>query len=101
MSNPDVFGSPMVLPGVRPASPFGAAIRPTIQKQAARGAAEILRQIIGPLARRLRIRKTVKDLSQLDDHILRDIGLNRSMIISTAHETEERSHSSRNSFRMQ
>ena len=99
MRNSDYFGSPMILPGIRPASPFGAAIRPTFTEKVTRGAAEITERVFGPTLRRMRIRKTVVELSKLDEHALRDIGLNRSSIISTAHEVEERLHGTGSSFR--
>lgn len=99
MSNSDFFGSPMILPGVRPASPFGAAIRPSFQEKIFRGATEITQRAFGPTFRRMRIRRTVAELSNLDSHTLRDIGLNPSSIISTAHEVEERLHGDGSRFR--
>ena len=42
-----------------------------------------------------RIRKTVLELSRLDNHMLRDIGLNRAAIISAAHEAERKRQSTR------
>ena len=95
MSNSDVFGSPMVLPGVRPASPFGEAVKPSLVQKVVNAAAEIAQQMVGPFARRMRVRKTIVQLSALEDHMLRDIGLNRSSIISTAHEVEEQLHGHR------
>ena len=92
MSNSDLFGSPMILPGIRPASPFGAAIRPSFAERVYRGVSEITQRAFGPVIRRMRIRRTVLELSNLDAHMLRDIGLDRSSIISTAHEVEERLH---------
>lgn len=95
MSNSDVFGSPMVLPGVRPASPFGAAVKPSLVHKVVNTAAGIAQQVFGPTARRMRIRRTVVQLSALEDHMLRDIGLDRSSIISTAYEVEEQMHDHR------
>ncbi len=92
MNNSNLFGSPMILPGVRPASPFGAAPRPSLRAKLVRSINEIMEQFFGPLMSRARVRRTVFELSQLDDHMLRDLGLNRGSIISTAHEVEERLH---------
>jgi len=92
MSNSDLFGSPMILPGVRPASPFGAAPRPSFREKLVRSVNEIMEQFFGPLMSRTRVRRTVLELSQLDDHMLRDIGLNRASIISAAHEVERKIH---------
>ncbi len=99
MSNSDYFGSPMILPGIQPASPFGAAIRPSFTEKVTRGAAALSERVFGPALRRMRIRRTVVELSKLDAHTLRDIGLNRSSIISTAHEVDERLHGTGSSFR--
>lgn len=99
MSNSDFFGSPMILPGIRPASPFGAAIRPSFTERFLRGVNEITQRAFGPVLRSMRVRRTVKELSNLDAHMLRDIGLDRSAIISTAHEVEERLHGRGSHFR--
>ena len=98
MSNSDFFGSPMILPGIRPASPFGAAIRPSLPERISRGAKEIAQRVFGPLLRRMRIRRTVLELSKLDAHMLRDIGLNRASVISTAYEVEEKLHGDRSKY---
>ena len=95
MSNSDYFGSPMILPGIRPASPFGAAFCPSFREKLARSAAEAVERAFGPTLRRMRVRKTVFELSKLDAHMLRDIGLNHSSIVSKAHEVEERLHGDR------
>ena len=50
--------------------------------------ASILRAVAEGFSRRRRIRRTVRELAALDDHTLRDIGLNRSSIVSTAHMLE-------------
>ena len=90
MSNSDVFGSPMILTGHRPVSPFGAAIynssSATVAAQTGRRALRFLRSLFSPSSRDQRIGKTVLELSKLDDRTLRDIGLNRSVIMSAAQE---------------
>lgn len=93
MSNSQVFGSPMILTGRKPVSPFGAAIsvhsaRATAPASTVGGFLRALRGLWKPLARDRRIRKTVIELSQLDDRMLRDIGLNRTAIVSAAAEAE-------------
>jgi uncharacterized protein YjiS (DUF1127 family) len=104
MSNSEVFGSPMNLTGNRPVSPFGVAPDTTIRKAATartgRGLLEILNRLLVPMKRRQRIRKTVIELSRLEDYMLRDIGLNRSGIFSTAHEIEERRRAANRHFPM-
>lgn len=94
MSNSQVFGSPMTLTGRKPVSPFGAAIyansRATAAASTVRGLLQTLRGLSKPLGRDRRIRKTVVELSQLDDRMLRDIGLNRTAIVSAAAEAEAR-----------
>ena len=94
MSNSDVFGSPMILTGYRPVSPFGAAFssthRESLPARAGRFLAKTLRRVFVPRAKKPRIRKTVIELSRLDDRTLRDIGLNRANIISAAQEAESR-----------
>lgn len=94
MSNSQVFGSPMILTGRKPVSPFGAAIsvqsHATAAASTVRGALKALRGLWKPLGRDRRVRKTVVELSKLDDRILRDIGLNRTAIVSAAAEAEAR-----------
>jgi len=94
MSNSQVFGSPMILTGRKPVSPFGAAIYANSRVSAAastgRGFLQTLRGLLSPLGRDRRIRKTMVELSKLDDRVLRDIGLNRTAIVSAAAEAEAR-----------
>lgn len=92
MSNSDVFGSPMTLTGRNAVSPFGAAIYQNSSATAAaktgRSLLQALRGLLTPAGRDRRIRKTVVELSRLDDRTLRDIGLDRSMIVGAAQEAE-------------
>lgn len=94
MSNSEVFGSPMILTGNRPVSPFGAAPyapqRDTVPAQILRFLASLLRRAFVPDDKTRRIRKTAVALSRLDDRTLRDIGLNRASIISAACHAEQR-----------
>ncbi|MEO3431278.1 DUF1127 domain-containing protein [Pelagibius sp. CAU 1746] len=94
MSNSEVFGSPMILTGQRPVSPFGAVPfapqRNTVPARLFRFLASLLRQALTSDESPRRIRKTAVALSRLDDRTLRDIGLNRASIISAAHEAELR-----------
>lgn len=48
----------------------------------------ILRAVAEGVSRRRRVRSTVHALASLDDHTLKDIGLNRSSIVTTAHMLE-------------
>ncbi|WP_422368372.1 DUF1127 domain-containing protein [Pelagibius sp.] len=100
MSNSNLFGSPMVLPGIRPASPFGAAVKPSLRGRVLHSLKDLAARTFGPLFRDLRVRRTVLELSKLDDHMLRDIGLNRSSIVSRAQATEERLHGRSESMRI-
>jgi len=91
MSNSNVFGSPMILTGTKPVSPFGAASYALSSETAV---AKIGRRLLRALqtlftvnARDRRIHQTVKALSQLDDRTLRDIGLNRAAIVSAAQQS--------------
>ena len=88
MSNSQVFGSPMILTGPRPVSPFGAASYANSSAAAAakagRGLLQALRDLAAATARDRRVRKTVHELSKLDNRTLRDIGLDRSAIVSVA-----------------
>lgn len=99
MSNSDVFGSPMILTGYRPVSPFGAApystLRETLPIKAGRFLAKLLRHPFGPSDKKRRIRKTVVELSKLDDRTLRDIGLSRTTINGAAREAEMKRRSRR------
>ena len=92
MSNSDVFGSPMILRGRTAASPFGAApytrSRATAPIRIGRWLMRQLKDLFARSDEARRIRQTVIELSRLEDHMLRDIGLNRSAIISAAHEAE-------------
>lgn len=94
MSNSDVFGSPMILTGRKPVSPFGAATNTNSSNTVTVGLGRRLARALGALfvssGRDQRIRKTVVELSRLDDRMLRDIGLNRSAIVSVAKEAEGR-----------
>src|SRR3546814_5028638 len=79
MSNSQVFGSPMILTGHKPVSPFGAASMIHSGEPAAaetgRSLKEVVRGLLAPMGRDRRIRNTVVELSKLDDRMLRDIGL--------------------------
>ncbi|WP_193369561.1 DUF1127 domain-containing protein [Pelagibius marinus] len=96
MSNSEVFGSPMILTGNKPVSPFGAAPyaprRDAIPARAIRRLGgflgTLLRRAFVPNDQTRRIRKTAVALSRLDDRTLRDIGLNRASIISSACQAE-------------
>jgi uncharacterized protein YjiS (DUF1127 family) len=98
MSNSDVFGSPMILTGNRPVSPFGAALYNSSSVTAAaktgRRTLQVLCNLLGFSSRDQRIRKTVLELSKLDNRTLRDIGLDRTVITRVAQEiAETRDHS--------
>lgn len=103
MSNSNVFGSPMILTGNRPASPFGAAC--SAQSDAAAGIPvggrlmRVLRTLIAGPDRDRRIHKTVTALSRLDDRTLRDIGLSRGDILSAARQATD-SRYGKDHFRM-
>ena len=90
MSNSQVFGSPMNLTGRKPVSPFGAAnyIHSSEAATTGRRLQQALRSLLAPMGRDRRIRKTVVELSKLDDRMLRDIGLDRSAIVSAAQEAD-------------
>jgi len=94
MSNSDVFGSPMILTGNRPVSPFGAAIYNSSSATAAaktgRRTLQVLRSLFGFTSRDQRIRKTVLELSKLDNRTLRDIGLDRTAITRVAQEIADK-----------
>ncbi len=98
MSNSEVFGSPMILTGNRPVSPFGAAPYAPQSYTVPARAFRLLGRFLASLLRRAfvaddemqRIRKTAVALSRLDDRTLRDIGLNRASIISAACQAEQR-----------
>src|SRR3546814_16715606 len=51
---------------------------------------EVVRGLLAPMGRDRRIRNTVVELSKLDDRMLRDIGLDRSAIVSAAQEAKGR-----------
>jgi uncharacterized protein YjiS (DUF1127 family) len=93
MSNSEVFGSPMILTGNKPVSPFGttpyAPQRNTVPARVLRFLAGLLRRAFAPDDDKRRIRKTAVALSRLDDRTLRDIGLNRASIISAACQAEQ------------
>jgi len=88
MSNSDVFGSPMNLTGRKPVSPFGGApyttLRETMTAKLRRLLTQNLQRLLMPSLRQQRVRKTVTELSKLDDYRLRDIGLDRSTIAGTS-----------------
>lgn len=94
MSNSDVFGSPMILTGHRPVSPFGAAIcnssSATAAARTGRRTLQVLRRLLGFTSRDRRIRKTVLELSKLDNRTLRDIGMERTAILGVAQDIAER-----------
>jgi uncharacterized protein YjiS (DUF1127 family) len=94
MSNSDVFGSPMILTGNRPVSPFGAAACNSTSATAAarigRRTLQVLRDLFGFSSRDQRIRKTVLELSKLDNRTLRDIGLDRTAITRVAQEIADK-----------
>ena len=92
MSNTQVFGSPMTLTGRKAVSPFGAANYIHSSEAAAattgRSLRQAVRSLLAPMGRDRRIRKTVVELSKLDDRMLRDIGLDRSAIVNAAQEAD-------------
>ena len=92
MSNSDVFGAPMILTGNRPASPFGAAFynSSSATATAGRSTLQVLCRLFGFTSRDRRIRKTVLELSKLDNRTLRDIGLERTAIVSVAQQIADR-----------
>jgi len=98
MSNADVFGSPMILTSRKAVSPFGAASNEALRGngRAPRGQRLIrfLRRVFRRGDEQRRVRKTILELSKLDNHMLRDIGLNRAAIISAAHEAERKNRRS-------
>ena len=108
MSNSEVFGSPMILTGNRPVSPFGAAPYAPQRYPAPARAIRLLGHFLASLLRRAfarddetrRIRKTAVALSRLDDRTLRDIGLNRASIISAACQAEQRRSPRSGRYRM-
>lgn len=91
MSNSNVFGSPMILTGTKPVSPFGAASfalsSETPVAKTGRRLLQALKNLFAVNARDRRIHQTVEALSQLDDRTLRDIGLNRAAIVSAAQQS--------------
>ena len=50
----------------------------------------LLRRSLAAAFRWRRINRTIDELSGLDDHVLKDIGVSRAEIVSLAHELEER-----------
>lgn len=108
MSSSNVFGSPMILTGKKPVSPFGAASyalsSETPVAKTGRRLLQALQTLFTVNARDRRIHQTVEALSQLDDRTLRDIGLNRTAIVSAAqqvaHESVEAERRSAGRFRM-
>jgi uncharacterized protein YjiS (DUF1127 family) len=83
----------MILTGYRPVSPFGAAIcyssSATAAVRTGRRALQALRRLFRFNSRDQRIRKTVIELSKLDNRTLRDIGVDRTAIMSVAQEIAE------------
>ncbi len=57
-----------------------------------RHAEALARRLFNAAQRRYRINRTIKELSNLGDHVLKDIGLNRSEIGSVVRDLEERPH---------
>src|SRR3546814_3328193 len=92
MSNSQVFGSPMILTDRKAVSPFGTAdsaqCSETAAAERARGLGESVRRRRAPTGRDRRSRRTRAELSTLDDRMLRDIGLDRSAIVSAAQDAE-------------
>ena len=87
----------MILTGRNVVSPFGADtnravsnrnVRQSAAAKAGLSLAHALRNVFLRPDNERRVRKTVIELSKLDNHMLRDIGLNRAAIISAAHEAE-------------
>src|SRR3546814_15282982 len=78
MSNSQVFGSPMILTGHKPVSPFGAASIIHSGEPAAaetgRSLKEVVRGLLAPIGRDRRTRPTVVDLSKLLHRLVRHIG---------------------------
>jgi uncharacterized protein YjiS (DUF1127 family) len=98
MTNSEVFGSPMILTGRHrhAVSPFGAATGTgTAMARAGRWLGRVLQHALQRQENQRRIRKTVVELSRLDNHVLRDIGLDRGAIIGAAHEAEKRRRGAR------
>jgi uncharacterized protein YjiS (DUF1127 family) len=100
MSNSNVFGSPMILTGKKPVSPFGAASyalsSETPVAKTGRRLLQALQTLFAVNARDRRIHQTVEALSQLDDRTLRDIGLNRAAIVSAAQQAAPESFAGEN-----
>src|SRR3546814_16218931 len=94
MSNSQVFGSPMILTGHKPVSPFGAASMIHSGEPAAaetgRSLKEVVRGLLAPMGRDRRIRTTEVDLTTLDDRMLRHIGLDRAPILNATPEPQRR-----------
>ena len=59
---------------------FGHAAKPVPKM----GVSEMFRLVVESFNRRRIFQKTVNELSELDNHILKDIGIDRSQIMSTA-----------------
>jgi len=78
----------MILTGKRPMGPFGAppyrTYRETFTARAGGFLTNRLLRFLRPSNKQRRNRKTVVELSRLNSHALRDIGLDRSAIISVA-----------------
>jgi uncharacterized protein YjiS (DUF1127 family) len=82
----------MILTGKRPSGPFGASPYGHFHESFAARAGSFmtgcLRRMLQPSKRQRRIRKTVVELSKLNNHALRDLGLDRSAIIGVAQGAE-------------
>ncbi len=50
----------------------------------------LLRRSLAAAFRWRRINRTIDELSRLDDHVLKDIGVTRAEIVGLAHEIEDR-----------
>jgi uncharacterized protein YjiS (DUF1127 family) len=74
--------------------PFAELVEPTrvvgeTLYETARSATHTTARAFEAIARRVRARRSVKELSKLSDHVLQDIGVDRSEIASLARRVSE------------